>query len=133
MIFEKYEYKYALIPHAEAKKMGLGWRKADADGMVLMNMSEIKQLEGDGTVEERVAAMGGRVMTPEEANYYRHTNNFSFVSDKPKEEEKPTVEPLPEQIEEIDPGFSRDPIPEAYRGAPIGMKIKRKNKKQEQL
>ena len=110
MILEKYNYRYALIPHAEAKKMGLGWRKADPNGMVMMNLSELKQMPGEGSLEEKVEAVGGHIMSPDEAYYYRHTNTFGFVPDtKPQEQEQgaPQHPDSGTDTEEIDPGFTQ--------------------------
>lgn len=110
MIFEKYNYRYALIPHAEAKKMGLGWRKADQSGMVMMNLSELKQMPGEGSIEEKVEAVGGHIMSPDEAFYYRHTNTFGFVPDTKPQEQEQSAPQHPDSgtdTEEVDPGFTQ--------------------------
>ena len=120
MNLEKYDYKYALIPHAEAKKMGLGWRKADHNGMVMINLSELKQLSGEGSIEERVEAIGGHIMLPDEAYYYRHTNTFAFVPDAKPQEQEQEAPQLPDggtDTEEIDPGFSQDVRPDGGDGS----------------
>ena len=120
MNLEKYDYKYALIPHAEAKKRGLGWRKADHNGKVMINLSELKQLSGEGSIEERVEAIGGHIMLPDEAYYYRHTNTFAFVPDAKPQEQEQGAPQLPDggtDTEEIDPGFSQDVRPDGGDGS----------------
>ena len=105
MKYQKYDYKYALVPLAEAReKLNLGWRKVDPNGNALINSSEVKCLPGE-TFEGKVEAAGGRIMTPDEARYYRKTTIFTMI--KKQEVKEPIVEPeeeyFPEVIEPVEP------------------------------
>ena len=101
-MYEKYNYKYALVPLNEAReKLNFGWRKVDPDGNALINSSEVKCLPGE-TFEDKVQAVGGRIMQPDEARYYRKTTVFTIAKDiEPVVPEEP-IEP-DEIIEPVEP------------------------------
>ncbi len=88
MLLEEYKYRYALVPYEVAARLGLGWRKVTPENMVLLNQSELKELPGD-TLEDKIAACGGTVLTAEEAAYLSKTTTFSAY--KPVVAEEPTV------------------------------------------
>ena len=68
--------------------MGVGCVKADPNGMVMMNLSELKRTPGD-SLEEKVEAVGGHIMSPDD--HYRHTNTFGFVPDTKPQDTRPTT------------------------------------------
>ncbi len=76
MILDNYNYRYALVPYEVAVKLGLGWRKVTSDNMVLLNQSEVRELDGD-TLEEKVTTCGGKILTAEEAAYLSKTTTFT--------------------------------------------------------
>lgn len=87
MILERYNYRYALVPHSVAERLGLGFRPSDPDGNCMLNQSEVMSLEGD-TFEEKVRLAGGIVVGPEEARYYTATTDMRAYDEKRNEPPK---------------------------------------------
>lgn len=100
MILEKYEYNYALVPREVARQMGIGWRKATAEGMVMINNSELKSLLAGGTFEERVSSVGGKLLESEQARYLVKTTNMSLDKNNPAKEapSEDEISVLPEEF-----------------------------------
>ena len=106
MEYQKYDYKYALVPLNEAReKLNLGWRKVDPNGNALINSSEVKCLPGE-SFEDKVQAVGGRIMQPDEARYYRKTTVFTIAKDV--EPVVPEESIVPDEI--IDPIKPIEPV-----------------------